>query len=249
MIFACVGGISGHWWYCEAALSWWDNWGFFHSFFECWGCVCSGGMTRSGMDSLINNHHLFLPDLNWSHMLWLEHRHKQANARRQVLIGPLAHSVDITIKLHSTGRDLAARNFMLTGRNKVRNWETEPVQNCVDSWCFASLWWAVWLFERWCAAAAEWAVGVCWTFPELWWVALGSLGKLHWVNWKEKERATESMTAEAVFDKLYNVFFFTSLVLLAIKKWSTTLLEALWVQLIASNAKKQHWPPVSTSLS
>lgn len=39
-----------------------------------------------GMDSLINNHHPFLPDLNWSHMLSLEPRHKQLNVHLQILI-------------------------------------------------------------------------------------------------------------------------------------------------------------------
>lgn len=33
-----------------------------------------GGETSAGMDSLINNHYLFLPDPSWSHMLMLKPR-------------------------------------------------------------------------------------------------------------------------------------------------------------------------------
>lgn len=48
----------------------------------------------------------------------------------------------------------------------------------------------------------------------------------------------------------YTTFFFNILlVLLGIKKWYTTLLEAPFVQLITSNVKQQHWPHVSTSFS
>lgn len=31
-----------------------------------------GGEIQAGMDSLINNHYLFLPDPNWSHTLTLK---------------------------------------------------------------------------------------------------------------------------------------------------------------------------------
>lgn len=90
----------------------------FFSFFG-WGCVCSGGMTWTGMDSLINNHHVFLPDLNWSHMLSLEPRHRQPNVHQQVLIGPRLR-LWISTKPHCGRRDLAVRNFTFADQNKVR---------------------------------------------------------------------------------------------------------------------------------
>lgn len=42
-------------------------------------------MTWTGMDSLINNHYPFLPDLNWSNMLSVS-RHKQLNVHCQILV-------------------------------------------------------------------------------------------------------------------------------------------------------------------
>lgn len=148
------------------------------------------------MDSLINNHHLFLPDLNWSHMLWLESRNKQANGHHRVLIGSSAHAVVIKIKLHSTGRDSAARNLALAAPNKVRTGKLNPHTTSVQTGDFSRTRGELLDIERCCAA--EWVVRVCWTFSERWWVALGSQGKLHWVNWKGKECVAESVWKLAV---------------------------------------------------
>lgn len=67
----CVGGFLVCWGNSRLSLlSWWDKEGYF-----------KGGVTWTGMDSLINNHHPFLPDLKWSHMLSLESRHMQFNSK------------------------------------------------------------------------------------------------------------------------------------------------------------------------
>lgn len=69
---------------CDVCVCGRDFWSEIWRIHEAASCVgeikrdfLGGGVTW--MDSLINNHHPFLPDLNWSHMRSLEPRHRQLN--------------------------------------------------------------------------------------------------------------------------------------------------------------------------